>query len=54
VRKRSLALAALAAALSGLLVGSAPFASAKPKPAPNPGKQAVVTGTGGAAASVDR
>jgi gamma-glutamyltranspeptidase / glutathione hydrolase len=50
VRRRSL-LVALAVALSALVAGSAPFASAKSKPPP--AKQAVAIGTGGAAATVD-
>jgi gamma-glutamyltranspeptidase/glutathione hydrolase len=52
VSKRSVTLFTLALVLSALLAGSAPFASAKPKPQP-PGKQAVAIGTGGAAATVD-
>ena len=50
--KRSLTLFTLAFLLLAALAGSAPFASAKPKP-PQPGKQAVAIGTGGAAATVD-
>jgi gamma-glutamyltranspeptidase/glutathione hydrolase len=51
--RRYLVLLAPTVAFSALLVGSAPVASAKPKPAPLVVKQAVATGTGGAAASVD-
>ncbi|HEX3685974.1 MAG TPA: gamma-glutamyltransferase [Gaiellaceae bacterium] len=51
--KRSFMLFTLALVVSASLAGSAPFASATPKPQ-QPGKQAVAIGTGGAAATVDQ
>ena len=52
MRKRYAVVAALAAVLSATLAGSVGLAAAKPKPPV--AKTAVQTGTGGAAASVDR
>jgi gamma-glutamyltranspeptidase / glutathione hydrolase len=52
MRKRYFVRVGLSVAISALLVGSAPFASAGP--GPQTGRQAVATGTGGAAASVDQ